>query len=112
MQKRAVQFTKKPYLALFSSETADKFARDYTIEKTFCHALRGKKFRMYFQRQGSALVASKWPFWERKDLGCCGVSMVGPQLGRETDAIAESAIMRDYTQEPLRGAHKLLLHCT
>ena len=36
-------------------------------------------------------VASKWPFWERKDLGCCGVSMVGPQLGRETDAIAESA---------------------
>ena len=36
-------------------------------------------------------MASKWPFWERKDLGCCGVSMVGPQLGRETDAIAESA---------------------
>ena len=29
MQKRAVQFTKKPYLPLFSSETADKFAKDH-----------------------------------------------------------------------------------
>ena len=30
VQKRAVQFTKKPYLPLFLSETADKFARDFT----------------------------------------------------------------------------------
>ena len=28
--KWAVQFAKKPYLPLFSSETADTFARDYT----------------------------------------------------------------------------------
>ena len=33
MQKRAIQFTKKPYLPLFSSETADKFAKDYAIKK-------------------------------------------------------------------------------
>ena len=32
VQKRAVQFTKKPYLPLFLSETADKFD---TIEKSF-----------------------------------------------------------------------------
>ena len=31
--KRAVQFTKKPYLPLFLSETADKFAKDYAIKK-------------------------------------------------------------------------------
>ena len=53
---------------------------------------RGVK-RMYFQRWGSALVASERPFWERKDLGWCGISMVGPELGRETDAIAESALL-------------------
>ena len=34
VQKRAVQFTKKPYLPLFSSETADKFARDYAVKKS------------------------------------------------------------------------------
>ena len=40
VQKRPVhQFAKKPYLPLFSSETADKFARDYTIEISFPHAL-------------------------------------------------------------------------
>ena len=33
VQKRAVQFTKKPHFPLFSSETADKFAKDYAIKK-------------------------------------------------------------------------------
>ena len=33
------QFTKKPYLPLFSSETADKFARGYAVKKSFRHAL-------------------------------------------------------------------------
>ena len=33
VQKRAVQFTKKRYLLLFSSETADNFANDYAIKK-------------------------------------------------------------------------------
>ena len=33
-QKRAIQFTKKPYLPLFLlSETADKFAKDYAIKR-------------------------------------------------------------------------------
>ena len=39
MQKRAVQFTRKPCLPLFSSETADKLARDYAIKKSFRPAL-------------------------------------------------------------------------
>ena len=39
VQKRAVQFTKKLYLPLFLRETADKFARDYAIKKSFRHAL-------------------------------------------------------------------------
>ena len=39
LQKRAVQFTKKPYLPLFLSETADTFAREYAIKKSFRHAL-------------------------------------------------------------------------
>ena len=39
VQKRAVQFTKKPYLPLFSSDTAYKFAKDYAIKKSFRHAL-------------------------------------------------------------------------
>ena len=51
MQNRAVQFTKKPYLPLFSSETADKFASDYTIEKNFCHALHLVAAHLHRQNQ-------------------------------------------------------------
>ena len=49
--KRAVQFTKKPYLPLFSSETADKFPRDYTIEKSFRHALHLVTAHLHCQNQ-------------------------------------------------------------
>ena len=51
MQKQAVQFTKKPYLSLFSSETADKFARDYAIKKSFCHALHLVTAHLHLQNQ-------------------------------------------------------------
>ena len=49
--KRAFQFTKKSYLPLFSSETADKFARDYTIEKSFRHALHLVTEHLHRQNQ-------------------------------------------------------------
>ena len=38
------------------------------------------------------MAAYKWPFWERKDVPWLVWSFNGsPELGRETDAIAESA---------------------
>ena len=51
VQKQAVQFTKKPYLLLFSSETADKFARDYAIKKSFRHALHLVTAHLHRQNQ-------------------------------------------------------------
>ena len=62
VQKRAVQFTKKPYLPLFSSETADKFARDYTIEKSFRHALRLVTAHLHRQNQVAHALHTR-DFW-------------------------------------------------
>ena len=62
MQKRAVQFAKKPYLPLFSSETADKFARDYTIEKSFRHALHLVTAHLHRQNQVAHALRTR-DFW-------------------------------------------------
>ena len=62
MQKRAVQFAKKPYLPLFSSETADKFARDYTIEKSFRHALHLVTAHLHCQNQVAHALRTR-DFW-------------------------------------------------
>ena len=59
MQKRAVQFTKKPYLPLFLSETADKFARDYAIKKSFRHALHIVTAYLHCQNQVAHAVRTR-----------------------------------------------------
>ena len=65
MQKRAVQFAKKSYLPLFSSETADKFARDYTIEKSFRHALHLVTAYLHRQNQVAHALCTR-DFWLEK----------------------------------------------
>ena len=62
MQKRAVQFTKKPYLPLFSSETADKFAKDYAIKKSFRHALYLVTAHLHRQNQVAHALCTR-EFW-------------------------------------------------
>ena len=62
VQKRAVQFTTKPYLPLFSSETADKLARDYTIEKSFRHALHLVTAHLHRQNQVAHTLRTR-NFW-------------------------------------------------
>ena len=62
MQKRAVQFTKKPYLPLFSSETADKFAKDYAIKKSFRHALHLVTAHLHRQNQVAHALRTR-DFW-------------------------------------------------
>ena len=62
VQKRAVQFTKKPYLPLFSSETADKFAKDYAIEKSFRHALHLVTAHLHRQNQVADTLRTR-DFW-------------------------------------------------
>ena len=62
MQKRAVQFTKKPYLPLFSSETADKFAKDYAIKKSFRHALHLVTGHLHRQNQVAHALRTR-DFW-------------------------------------------------
>ena len=62
MQKPAVQFAKKPYLPLFSSETVDKFARDYTIEKSFRHALHLVTAHLHRQNQVAHALRTR-DFW-------------------------------------------------
>ena len=62
MQKRAVQFTKKPYLPLFLSETADKFARDYAIKKSFRHALHLVTAHLHLQNQVAHALRTR-DFW-------------------------------------------------
>ena len=62
VQKRAVQFAKKPYLLLFSSETADKFARVYTIEKSFRHALHLVTAHLHRQNQVAHALRTR-DFW-------------------------------------------------
>ena len=57
----SVQFTKKPYLPLFSSETADKFTRDYTIEKS-CHALHLVTVHLHRQNQVAHTLHTR-DFW-------------------------------------------------
>ena len=62
MQKRAVQFTKEPYLPLFLSETADKFARDYAIKKSFRHALHLVTAHLHRQNQVAHALRTR-DFW-------------------------------------------------
>ena len=63
MQKRAVQFTKKPYvITAFLSETADKFAKDYAIMKSFCHALHLVTAHLHRQNQVAHSLHTK-DFW-------------------------------------------------
>ena len=62
MQRRAVQFTKKPYLPLFSSETADKFAKDYAIKKSFRHALHLVTAHLQRQNQVAHALRTR-DFW-------------------------------------------------
>ena len=62
MQKRAVKFTKKP---LFSSETADKFAKDYAIKKSFCHALHLVTAHLHRQNQVAHALRTR-DFWFEK----------------------------------------------
>ena len=62
MQKQAVQFTKKPYLPLFLSETADKFARDYAIKKSFRHALHLVTAHLHRQNQVAHALRTR-DFW-------------------------------------------------
>ena len=62
MQKRAVQFTKKPCLPLFLSETADKFARDYAIKKSFRHALHLVTAYLHRQNQVAHALRTR-DFW-------------------------------------------------
>ena len=60
--KRAVQFTKKPYLLLFLSKTADKFARDYAIKKNFRHALHLVTAHLHRQNQVAHALRTR-DFW-------------------------------------------------
>ena len=60
--KRAVQFTKKLYLPLFLSETADKFARDYAIKKSFRHTLHLVTAYLHRQNQVARALRSR-DFW-------------------------------------------------
>ena len=62
MQKQAVQFIKKPYLPLFLSETADKFARDYAIKKSFRHALHLVIAHLHRQNQVAHALRTR-DFW-------------------------------------------------
>ena len=62
VQKRAVQFTKKRYLPLFSSETADKFAKDYAIKKSFRHALHLVTAHLHRQNQVAHALRTR-DFW-------------------------------------------------
>ena len=62
MQKRAVQFTKKPHLPLFSSETADKFAKDYAIKKSFRHALHLVTAHLHRQNEVAHALRTR-DFW-------------------------------------------------
>ena len=62
VQKLAVQFAKKLYLPLFSSETADKFSRDYAIEKSFCHTLHLVIAHLHRQNQVAHALHTR-DFW-------------------------------------------------
>ena len=62
MQKRAVQFTKKPYFPLFLSETADTIARDYAIRKSFRHALHLVTAYLHRQNQVAQALRTR-DFW-------------------------------------------------
>ena len=59
MQKRAVQFTKKPL------ETADKFAKDYAIKKSFRHALHLVTAHLHRQNQLAHSLRTRG-FWLAK----------------------------------------------
>ena len=62
VQKRAVQFTKKPYFPLFLSETADKLARDYAIKKSFRRALHLVTVHLHRQNEVAHALHSR-DFW-------------------------------------------------
>ena len=59
---RNLKFTKKPYLPLFSSETADKFAKDYAIKKSFRHALHLVTAHLQRQNQVAHALRTR-DFW-------------------------------------------------
>ena len=59
MQKRAVQFT---YLPLFLSETANTFAMDYAIKKSFRHALHLVTAYLHRQNQVAHALRTR-DFW-------------------------------------------------
>ena len=61
LQKRAVQFTKKPYLPLFSSETADKFM----LSKKLRHALHLVTAHLHRQNQVAHAFRTR-DFWLAK----------------------------------------------
>ena len=60
--KTSSSVRQKPYLPLFSSETADKFARDYTIEKSFRHALHLVTAHLHRQNQVAHALSTR-DFW-------------------------------------------------
>ena len=63
--ERAVQFTKKPYLPLFLSETADKFVKGYAIKKSFRHALHLVTVHLHRQNQVAHALHTR-DFWLAK----------------------------------------------
>ena len=62
VQKRAVQFTKKPYLPLFSSETAEKFMLS---KKSFRPALQLVAAHLHGQNQVAHALRTR-DFWLEK----------------------------------------------
>ena len=52
----------KPYLPLFSSESADKFAKDYAIKKSFRHALHLVTAHLQHQNQVAHALRTR-DFW-------------------------------------------------
>ena len=65
VQKRVVQFTKKQSLPLFSSETADKFAKDYAIKKSVRRALQLVAAHLHRQNQVAHALRTR-DFWLEK----------------------------------------------
>ena len=54
-----------PYLPLFSSETADIFAKDYAIKKSFHHALQLVTGHLHHQNQVAHALRTR-DFWLTK----------------------------------------------
>ena len=65
LYNRAKTSSSVPYLPLFSSETADKFAKDYAIKKSFYHALQLVTGHLHRQNQVAHAVRTR-DFWLTK----------------------------------------------